>query len=724
MTLSYAGVTLGAIDKDLRDWCEKYLRLSDSIEFPSLIQSRDLLDFPGAAVIDARPVRVGLLRWPKFASRFSVCNLIVTDNQLAQITVATASGLYSAYPLKLDWHDANHNPIYSISPPMYRLPPRPIAQPGGGSNGFWMLTLVDDRFFWWRRPNAALTVTEGTTTWLQLYAAIATELGITLTADTPNAAYLKPPGVFAVTYERLPLILDAVAYSCGQRITANLDGTYRARNLSNGVADTAANSALPRKVLVAGGTFAILPTNAYAGTVLVTFPGFEGTSPNGTTYTVSVAVPNGRTADTKTFHSSAVARYTATVLQNGAELLLLATQIAADYATANTPLVDACFAGILPWVPDVLSESIEWQYLPEGILTRVRWGTHDDNLDFVEDLLQSGGTTPFSYVEIIRINNGAITINNGVFTLIATTVNILSQTVFNFGITTSVSVFPPGILSKPTQTVTGAPTWTPAANTYPLLWGAYDNIEWEWDGTDWCSFFNVARTQSSDSDVVAITTDRLIAFYTLTAARVVTLPAANSLPAGFALRILDESGSASVTVTISVARAGADTINNAAANLVVVNSAFGCGTATTDGVNNWTVCQPPTVAASLTTYSATNTSYSITGTYANVTGLSVTVAAGTYQIVVDGGYQWNPSAGAQTITVRLYDGTAAIGNTDPTIIDSVDMTPLGGTQYGTFSVRSTYTAAGAITITLQAKVSAAGLTPAIINSNMFVIKTG
>ncbi len=129
-------------------------------------------------------------------------------------------------------------------------------------------------------------------------------------------------------------------------------------------------------------------------------------------------------------------------------------------------------------------------------------------------------------------------------------------------------------------------------------------------------------------------------------------------------------------------------------------------------------------AASLTTYSANNTSYSITGSYADVTGLSVTVAAGTYQIVVDGGYQWNPSAGAQTMTVRLFDGTSAIGNTDPTIIDSVDMTPLGGTQYGTFSVRSTYTAAGAITITLQAKVSAAGLTPAIINSNMFVIKTG
>ncbi len=133
-----------------------------------------------------------------------------------------------------------------------------------------------------------------------------------------------------------------------------------------------------------------------------------------------------------------------------------------------------------------------------------------------------------------------------------------------------------------------------------------------------------------------------------------------------------------------------------------------------------TVATPATIAA----YSASNTSYSITGSYANVTGLSISIPAGTYQIVVDGGFQWNPSAGAQTITVRLYDGTAAIGNTDPTIIDSVDMTPLGGTQYGTFSVRSFYTAAGTVTITLQAKVSAGGLTPAIINSNLFILKTG
>lgn len=50
---------------------------------------------------------------------------------------------------------------------------------------------------------------------------------------------------------------------------------------------------------------------------------------------------------------------------------------------------------------------------------------------------------------------------------------------------------------------------------------------------------------------------------TMSASRVVTLPAANSVPAGYQLVIADESGSVSNTNTIVLTRAGADTINGA-----------------------------------------------------------------------------------------------------------------------------------------------------------------
>src|ERR1700722_7293703 len=114
--LSFAGVTIGSTRQDLRDWCDRNLRLSDSIEFPSLIQSRNLLDMPGDSVIDARPVRVGLLRWPRGASRFAVCNLIVTDNQLNAINQAINLAPQAAYPLLMDWHQSDHTGVYSISP--------------------------------------------------------------------------------------------------------------------------------------------------------------------------------------------------------------------------------------------------------------------------------------------------------------------------------------------------------------------------------------------------------------------------------------------------------------------------------------------------------------------------------------------------------------------------------------------------------------------------------
>ncbi len=354
---------------------------------------------------------------------------------------------------------------------------------------------------------------------------------------------------------------------------------------------------------------------------------------------------------------------------------------------------------------------------------------------YIARLAGSYSSLPVYEAVCCASGSGSTTFNNTTVTFNNTVVTITNGSVFNFGTSVSVSTRPGGTFSKPTQLVTGRPTWTPSGSTYPLLWGAYDHIEWEWDGwirsatgsssstpggSGWVAFMSVGRSPVADTDFSCITSDRVIAYTNITAARVVTLPPANSLPPGFILNIIDESGLSSSTNTISVRRQGTDQINRASSDVVVVSSAYGGGLVETNGVSQWFVRQ----AAGVTTYSASQTSYSITGSYANVTGLSITVPAGTYQIVVDGGYQWNPSAGSQNIDVRLFDGTVAIGNTDPTRIDQIDSATLGGTKEGTFSVRSTYTTTGTVTITLQAKVSAGGLTPAIINSSMFILKTG
>ena len=77
------------------------------------------------------------------------------------------------------------------------------------------------------------------------------------------------------------------------------------------------------------------------------------------------------------------------------------------------------------------------------------------------------------------------------------------------------------------------------------------------------------RTAVADAAYVALTTDRLIAYTSLTASRVVSLPTSASYPTGTRLLIVDESGSCSATKTITITPNGADTIEGANSSAVL-----------------------------------------------------------------------------------------------------------------------------------------------------------
>ncbi|MGD0634010.1 MAG: hypothetical protein ABSA13_07010 [Beijerinckiaceae bacterium] len=95
-------------------------------------------------------------------------------------------------------------------------------------------------------------------------------------------------------------------------------------------------------------------------------------------------------------------------------------------------------------------------------------------------------------------------------------------------------------------------------------------------------------TNVSDTAYSALATDYLISYTAITAARVVTLPAASSYAAGRALTIQDKSGSASASLTISVAPNGTDQVNGSNTTQVVINSARGRIELISDGSSNWT----------------------------------------------------------------------------------------------------------------------------------------
>lgn len=122
----------------------------------------------------------------------------------------------------------------------------------------------------------------------------------------------------------------------------------------------------------------------------------------------------------------------------------------------------------------------------------------------------------------------------------------------------------------------------------------------------------VGRVTFNNAAYTAVAADRTIAqIGTLSAARVVTLPAANAVPAGTTLLLLDESGTVGGAWSLNWARAGSDTINGGTANVVGVAVAYGSSRAESDGVSKWTVVvdyvQPGRVTFSNANYTAVST---------------------------------------------------------------------------------------------------------------------
>jgi hypothetical protein len=117
------------------------------------------------------------------------------------------------------------------------------------------------------------------------------------------------------------------------------------------------------------------------------------------------------------------------------------------------------------------------------------------------------------------------------------------------------------------------------------------------DAATGAATFANQRTAVLDASYSALVTDRLVAYAALTAARAVTLPAAASYPPGQRLVVADESGACSATNTITLSRAGSDTINGAAS--LIIAAAYGYVALESNGSNAWTIVDQssPPVAA-------------------------------------------------------------------------------------------------------------------------------
>ena len=189
--VTYAGIPLGAATYEQARLIAAYIPLSD-------VASPVVPDWPGRAVMGTmRPDRLpdrevwrrlGTLWWPVGASRFAIGHFIATQEQVAAMRPLAARG--KALPLRIS--DGSNN----ITTNLWLLPPRPLS----GIPGLYLCSFADDRLWWWQRA-AAITVTAGTTTWAELYTDLGIALGVTITPDTINAAYLMPTADLSSRYD-------------------------------------------------------------------------------------------------------------------------------------------------------------------------------------------------------------------------------------------------------------------------------------------------------------------------------------------------------------------------------------------------------------------------------------------------------------------------------------------------------------------------------------------
>lgn len=234
MTCSYGGIPLCVPTPEIKGWVRDHIRLEDIYPFSLADRIRHTQDHLPRQEPLRDTVQVGTLRWPRGASRWAVGHYLATSAQLERIRDLAYSGPAEdqSQPLPL----VLGRGTFRISTDLFLLPSLPLSKaPFPAHNGLHLLTLVDDRYWWWYRA-ATVTIDPGTTTWDALYTGLATALGVTLVWDAIDAAYLKPTDDFDTQYGHLPPLLDAVASSVGQVVVRDLDGVVYAQSPATALA--------------------------------------------------------------------------------------------------------------------------------------------------------------------------------------------------------------------------------------------------------------------------------------------------------------------------------------------------------------------------------------------------------------------------------------------------------------------------------------------------------
>jgi PKD repeat protein len=318
------------------------------------------------------PPQIGVLRWPTGASRCGTFYCFVNGTRLAAVRAALV-GDYGDLVL------SDGNTGHTVTARMRFLPALPVHQCKATDTdpaNCWLLRLVDIRYGW-RQQAGAISTTPAS--WSALFSALSSGLGTGVSVDTLVGGYTGcTPSPRWVTYEKqLPGLLDAAAYSVGQRVVVGLTGTAATVTPATAAASAAAQVAVDGFRKGVGGTLAASDFQLSApASVVVAFGVANGGLPS--------PVPH---LETRTLAGLAVAGYDGASGVAGEEKVLyadpvydgvnavtaFADQFAADYYLWRLAGVyDFTLPGIVNWTPTGCEDAVEWHYRHGGrLLTRV-----------------------------------------------------------------------------------------------------------------------------------------------------------------------------------------------------------------------------------------------------------------------------------------------------------------------------------------------------------------
>lgn len=403
-------------------------------------------------------IRVGQFFYPIIgASRWGIFRGLMTQADIDKIkplvwvsgALTHASGTFKMYQ-PVDWDTSTHEPALTTA--MYLLPPVPVMGVGGDER-LYIVTLVDERYFWqWKSITSCLDISSwpsgaGANTWGNYLSLICTALGISSTnftgtvSDTFNMESDSP---FFCHYESAAALMDAVLLHQGRYFERAVDGTVTADFWSSAgntyfreyAAGNNSTEALGMRRMMGGWSVVqdtlsgFVNKDAYRATVpkqvIVTFPKWNDSPgeyrdtfktyrarfkndsyPSVYTKTIDASTIMGATVNyidaAAVIRTAAKARYTNaadTSVNNQSSIDLLATMLVTAYLNQKVCYADETFPGVSA---NVGSEWADHLITWDGKDCCTRFMSPPFNMENVSEFFHSFETGPLEHDPPITI---------------------------------------------------------------------------------------------------------------------------------------------------------------------------------------------------------------------------------------------------------------------------------------------------------------------------------